>query len=346
MNDVLYGRICALRDVGKSVEEISELVKVPKSTCYYWLTKGSPPSDTKRPPRSTSVRVANRRQRVMELRARKQTIVGQAFTPVRGKLKVREVVLRDYPSPSAISRRLATEFSCTASPHTVRRDLLSCGCKAMKRRKVSSLSAKHKQARVEFAKWFLEKRPNIVFSDEKDFDSDQDRNTWEWLTPGEPRSGAAGDRSCQKVSMWGAITPDGSVIAAMYAKQNLDMVKYRTLLERVVPHLQNVTKKGYVLMQDGARAHCGSDAWLRRRRVAMLPVPWPALSSDLNPIEQLWSILDVKVKARGPYGVEELERYVLEELRKVPRRTVQGLVASMESRCLKVIAAKGEFIKP
>ena len=346
MDDVTYGRICALHDLGKSVVEIAEIVKVPKSTCYYWLSKGSPPSVTQRPCRPTSTRVANRRQLVMQLRARKHTVVGTAFTPVRRKLKVREVILRDYPSPSAISRRLATEFNCIASPHTVRRDLLSSGCKAMKRRKVSSLTARHKVARVAFAQWYLENRPLIIFSDEKDFDSDQDRNTWEWLTPGEQRNGAAGDRSCQKVSMWGAITPDGSVIAAMYAKENLDSVKYLKLLERVVPHLRTATKKGYVLMQDGARAHCGSDAWLRRRHVAMLPVPWPALSSDLNPIEQLWSILDVKVKARGPYGAEELERYVIEELRKVPRRTVQGLVASMESRCRKVIAAKGEFIKP
>jgi hypothetical protein len=73
---------------------------------------------------------------------------------------------------------------------------------------------------------------------------------------------------------------------------------------------------------------------------------WSALSPDLSPIEQLWSILDSAVKARGPWGCNELERFVVEEFDRIPQSTIDKLVLSFPSRCQRVIEAQGDTVKP
>ena len=227
----------------------------------------------------------------------------------------------------------------------VRRDLLEAGLTAKKRRKTSFLSEKGRLYRIEFCKWVLESKPVICFSDEKEFDCNEDSNVYEWVSKGERPSGARGARDGAKLGVWGCIGHDGTVILRTYMKENLDREKYRAILTTALPELRKLTTTS-LFMQDGARPHCGALEWLTERGVKVLEADWPALSSDLNPIEQFWSILDRRVKERAPYGVEELERFVIEEASKVSKETVGGLVGSFWNRCFRVAVGEGGFIKP
>jgi hypothetical protein len=101
-----------------------------------------------------------------------------------------------------------------------------------------------------------------------------------------------------------------------------------------------------VFQQDGATCHSQSKPYLSRRKVKSLEEPWPAVSCDLSPIEQCWSYLNHLVKRRGPYGVEELQRFAEEEFAKMPQEYIDNLVLSFTSRCEKVIQTKGNVIKP
>ena len=78
--------------------------------------------------------------------------------------------------------------------------------------------------------------------------------------------------------------------------------------------------------------------------VVRLMSAWPSNSPDLNPIENLWAIVDRAVKRHKVFTVEEFKAAVQEELTKVPLHQLRALIDSMHERLQKVIAAGGERI--
>ena len=72
---------------------------------------------------------------------------------------------------------------------------------------------------------------------------------------------------------------------------------------------------------------------------------WPAQSPDLNPIENLWSYLDWKLKNRKPSNEAELFKCLQEAWEAIPTDYLMRLVDSMPRRCEAVIEAKGHSTK-
>lgn len=73
-------------------------------------------------------------------------------------------------------------------------------------------------------------------------------------------------------------------------------------------------------------------------------IDWPSNSPDLNPIENLWSIVKGNVEKRMPKNLDDLERYMGEEWEKIKKPVLIGLVRSMRRRCEMIIEANGERI--
>ena len=73
-------------------------------------------------------------------------------------------------------------------------------------------------------------------------------------------------------------------------------------------------------------------------------IDWPSNSPDINPIENMWSILKRRVEKRKPSNIDELDQFLHEEWKKVEKKIINNLVNSMESRCLAIIDSKGERI--
>ena len=72
---------------------------------------------------------------------------------------------------------------------------------------------------------------------------------------------------------------------------------------------------------------------------------WPLQNSDLNPIENIWKTLGVKVMARNPTNLEDLWMKLQEELAKITVEDCQRLIRSYGRRCATVIESKGLFTK-
>ena len=68
---------------------------------------------------------------------------------------------------------------------------------------------------------------------------------------------------------------------------------------------------------------------------------WPSQSRDLNPIENLWAILDVACKDRFPQTEEELPEVLQAAWCELDPQLLDKLVASMPKRCAAVIANNG-----
>ena len=69
-------------------------------------------------------------------------------------------------------------------------------------------------------------------------------------------------------------------------------------------------------------------------------IDWPAQSPDLNPIENLWSILDERCKDRRPQSREELFEILQTEWNRLPVSLLTNLVDSMPRRVAEVIKRK------
>ena len=72
---------------------------------------------------------------------------------------------------------------------------------------------------------------------------------------------------------------------------------------------------------------------------------FPPYSPDLNPIENLWSILARRVEQRTCETMEELQDTVADEWNKIEPEVLQNLAHSMPARCQAVIEANGWHTK-
>lgn len=73
---------------------------------------------------------------------------------------------------------------------------------------------------------------------------------------------------------------------------------------------------------------------------------WPGNSPDLNPIENLWNSMGVKISKCKPSSIKQLEM-LLEKIwyEEISIDTLKSLVESMPRRVAAVIAAKGASTK-
>ena len=72
---------------------------------------------------------------------------------------------------------------------------------------------------------------------------------------------------------------------------------------------------------------------------------WPALSPDLNTIENLWDQLSCRVEPRNsvPQNLNDLRTTLQEDWDAMPQQTISRLVNCMRRRCQAVIDAQGHM---
>ncbi|GFT43603.1 transposable element Tcb2 transposase [Trichonephila clavipes] len=87
-------------------------------------------------------------------------------------------------------------------------------------------------------------------------------------------------------------------------------------------------------MDDNARPHRANieDECLKSEDITRMD--WPAYSPDLNPIEQVWDMLDRRIAARQPPPtcLLQLRRALLDEWYNIPQDQIDNLKLSMPRR--------------
>ena len=70
---------------------------------------------------------------------------------------------------------------------------------------------------------------------------------------------------------------------------------------------------------------------------------WPAQSPDLNPIENVWALLKIKVNNREPKTVKDLKKIIRKEWGDLQLEYAQNLVSTLPRRLNQVLTNKGDF---
>lgn len=213
------------------------------------------------------------------------------------------------------------------------------------------LKPHHKHARLRFAKnhmsWSTQ-WDQVIFSDEKKFNLDgPDCCSYYWHglkeedDPKPSRNFGGGS-----VMVWSAFSARGRApICFISTRTNSE--RYVTMMDDVlIQYLEDVMDGDAIFQQDNASIHTARNtmAWFADRGIPVLE--WPAISPDLNPIENLWAIL-----ARRVYGkpsekrvfnsAQELKTKIVQEWDGIQSEIIQSLITSMPNRIYEVILKQG-----
>ena len=98
-----------------------------------------------------------------------------------------------------------------------------------------------------------------------------------------------------------------------------------------------------IFQQDNAPVHVSrhSKVFFSDKNVVLMD--WPALSPDLNSIENLWGIVAWQVYGQGKQydSKVSLTCTIMKSWSEKDDQTVKSLIESMKNRCMEVIAVKG-----
>jgi transposase/DNA-binding CsgD family transcriptional regulator len=187
---------------------------------------------------------------------------------------------------------------------------------------------------------------SIIFSDEKKWNLDGPdgfQNYWRDLRrpPRRTKRRQAGGGS---VMVWAAFSARGkSQLVVLTGRQNSDDYVY-TLSEFLLPFAHLNYGTDFIFQQDNASIHTSARTkdFFADQEVEVLD--WPSKSPDLNPIENLWSIMSRRVYSNGRQfeRVPDLKAALFEAWHSIPLALLDSLIASMPRRCLEVVAERGD----
>ena len=245
------------------------------------------------------------------------------------------------------------------------------GLKSFKRPLKPNLSEKQHRARLQFYKmlkdWTVDDFKRVIWSDESLFEvmhppNPQNDRVWAKDKAEVPQRTAL--KKPGKVMVWGAMSAQGlTQLHVLPQKQTVDTAYYiHEILEKnLLPALNRSSSTGSVLkmkmvpdmsepifMQDVAPAHTSkkTQEWCETNLPAFWGKQvWPGNSPDLNPLENLWEILQQELDNSEPCTtVGQLTESLQSAWANIPRDMLERLVASMPSRVSKCRSLHGEHI--
>ncbi len=141
--------------------------------------------------------------------------------------------------------------------------------------------------------------------------------------------------------LWGCFSAKGPG-RLIFVKERMNGAMYREILsENLLPSARALKmKRGWVFQHDIDPKHTtrATKEWLCKKHFKVLE--WPSQSPDLNPIENLWRELKVRVAQRQTQNITALEEICMEEWAKIPATVCENLVKTYRKRLTSVIANK------
>lgn len=244
------------------------------------------------------------------------------------------------------------------SQWTARRALHKIGYVSSVKKNKPALSDKNVKARLKFAKdhknWTTDDWKRVIWSDESKFNRFQsDGKQYCWRKPGERLQRHHVKQTVKhgggNIMVWGCFTwwhvGPLHLVEGIMRKED-----YLQILQTYLPNFMDkcaYPEEEIVFQQDGDPKHTAKIVreWIGKQHFQLME--WPAQSPDLNPIENLWSIVKRRLGQyeTAPTNMANLWERVTAEWNRIPKDIIENLVESMPNRINQVIANKGLWTK-
>jgi hypothetical protein len=165
-----------------------------------------------------------------------------------------------------------------------------------------------------------------------------------WQRPGE-RKVIRTVKYPLKIHVWGCLCRKGfGRVFRFKNKLNSEFLCHQVYRNALLPSTrQHFGRSQWFLLEDNDPKHRShySHTWKSDHHIVSLS--WPSLSPDMNPIENLWPLLKVKVAQRRPKTLEDLVNVIESEWNELPSELAYNLMNSMENRVQALIDSSGDY---
>uniref|UniRef100_A0A8C5MML4 Tc1-like transposase DDE domain-containing protein n=1 Tax=Leptobrachium leishanense TaxID=445787 RepID=A0A8C5MML4_9ANUR len=216
------------------------------------------------------------------------------------------------------------------------------------------LTNAHKQKRLHWAKKYMKTNfQTVLFTAECCATLDGPEGCG-WLVDGHPvPTRLQCQQGCGEVMFWAGImgrelvgpfrVPEGvKITSAKYVE---------FLTDHFLPWYRNYAFCNKIIfMHDNAPSHAAKNTSASMAAMGIKGAKvmvWPPSSPDLNPIENLWSILKQKIYEGGRQftSKQQLWEAIVTSCKQIEAQTVQKLTSSMDARLVKLLSNKGSYVK-
>lgn len=266
----------------------------------------------------------------------------------------RKIIREIKKNPSITIREIKEKLNLSISDRVIRRRIAENGLKSHFARKRPFISQINKKKRLKFARAHITKPlefwKSVVWSDESKFELfNKKRRQRVWRRSGE----ALQDKHLQptvkhgggNIMVWGCFSWFGvgnlAVINGIMTADGYIDVLNENLEESL---LKMGLEEKYTFQQDNDPKHTAKKTLAFFRACRIKPLEWPPQSPDLNPIENLWAILDNKVDKTDVTNKQTYFAALERAWNELDPRYLRNLVESMPKRLQVIIKAKGGHI--
>jgi len=317
----------------RNVNELHKITKFPLRTLFRWTSQLKKTKDLK-----------------------------QGYRP--GRPKILSPKKRRHLGQLARSRAGATSFEITntlnniypelnIATRTVRENLWKLGYRVCIPKKTPFLTPIAKERRVAWANVHKRKKwGNVIFSDETTIQMFRN-TTLVRYKEGEEKPTRGIVKHPFKIHIWGAFCAQGIVGFHMFT-ENMNGELYREILtNNLFNQASQLLGESWTFQQDNDPKHKArlTVSLLENQCPAILD--WPSYSPDLNPIENLWSILKKRVEQKVNKRISKKKPVtqvifmdiIKEEWGNIDQNLCLNLANSMKKRIELVIKRNGSIIQ-